>query len=127
MMSSLIVEETQDTPKIILDPTNEIFEISGRSLPENAVKFYSPVLQWLEEYAAAPNATTQFEFKLEYFNSASTKKILEIIMILEKVYLQNHGVTVVWHYSKDDELISTRGFEIKEMTELPFEVKRIDL
>jgi hypothetical protein len=123
MKNSLIIEETQDTPKIILDKSAGIFEISGRSLPENAVKFYAPVLQWIEEYAQTPKQTTHFEFKLDYFNSASTKKIFEIVVILEKLSQKNHPVTVNWYYSKDDELIKTRGLEIKEMVELPFEVK----
>lgn len=123
MKKSLIIEETHDTPKIILDKSKGVFEISGRSLPENAVKLYSPVLKWMEEYIMAPNQTTHFEFKLDYFNSASTKKIFEIITILEKLASNNLPVTVIWYHSKDDELIRNRGLEIKEMVELPFEVK----
>ncbi|MDO9186406.1 MAG: DUF1987 domain-containing protein [Bacteroidia bacterium] len=123
MKKSLIIEETHDTPKIILDKSKGVFEISGRSLPENAVKLYSPVLKWMEEYIMAPNQTTHFEFKLDYFNSASTKKIFEIITILEKLSSNNLPVTVIWYHAKDDELIRNRGLEIKEMVELPFEVK----
>lgn len=123
MKKSLIIEETHDTPKIILDKSKGVFEISGRSLPENAVKLYSPVLKWMEEYIMAPNPTTHFEFKLDYFNSASTKKIFEIITILEKLSSNNLPVTVIWYHTKDDELIRNRGLEIKEMVELPFEVK----
>lgn len=123
MKNSLIIEETHDTPKIILDKLNGVFEISGRSLPENAVKFYSPVLKWMEEYIVAPNQATRFEFKLDYFNSASTKKIFEVITILEKLSSNNLPVTVIWYHTKDDELIRNRGLEIKEMVELPFEVK----
>lgn len=123
MKKSLIIEETHDTPKIILDKSKGVFEISGRSLPENAVKFYSPVLKWMEEYIVAPNQATHFEFKLDYFNSASTKKIFEVITILEKLSSNSLPVTVIWYHTKDDELIRNRGLEIKEMVELPFEVK----
>lgn len=123
MKNSLIIEETQDTPKIVLDQSNGIFEVSGRSLPENAVKFYSPVLQWMEEYFNNPNQTTSFEFKLDYFNSASTKKIFEIITILEKLSQKNFSVIVIWYHSKDDELIKNRGQEIKEMVDIPFEIR----
>ncbi|MCE9539487.1 MAG: DUF1987 domain-containing protein [Bacteroidetes bacterium] len=123
MKNSLIIEETNDTPKIILDKLNGVFEISGRSLPENAVKFYSPVLKWMEEYIVTPNQATHFEFKLDYFNSASTKKLFEVITILEKLSSNSLPVTVIWYHTKDDELIRNRGLEIKEMVELPFEVK----
>ncbi len=122
MENILIIEETDDTPKVVLDKTNGIFEVSGRSLPENAVKFYAPVFQWLEEYIATPNETTKFIFKLDYFNSASTKKILEILIVLEKLAQKNNSVSVSWFYSREDELIKNRGLEIKEMVEVPFEV-----
>ncbi len=123
MENNLFIEETQDTPKIVLDRTNGILEISGRSLPENAVKFYLPVIQWLEEYITKPNAQTHFEFKLDYFNSSSTKKIFEIITILEKLGQNSQTVAVSWYYSKDDELIKNRGLEIMEMSAIPFEVR----
>ncbi len=123
MNNSLIIEETQDTPKIFLDRESGVFEVSGRSLPENAVKFYTPVLQWMEDYVIAPNETTHFEFKLDYYNSASTKKILEIVTVLEKLVQKNHPVLIVWYHSKEDELIKNRGLEIKEMVDVPFEVR----
>ncbi len=49
-MEILNLEGTEDTPKIILDKKNGIFEISGRSLPEDSAEFYRPVLEWIEKY-----------------------------------------------------------------------------
>lgn len=123
MKNRLVIEETHDTPKIILDKSTGIFEVSGRSLPENAVKFYAPILTWMEEYIKTPNQATHFEFKLDYFNSASTKKVFEIIIVLEKLSKKNQSVVVSWYHTKEDELIKNRGLEIKEMVELPFELK----
>lgn len=123
MENRLIIEETQDTPKVFFDKTKGVFEISGRSLPENAIKFYTPVLKWLEDYVAAPNATTCFDFKLDYFNSASTKKIYEIVSLLELLVETKTEVVIRWYYSKDDELIKSKGLEMKEMADVPFEVQ----
>lgn len=123
MKNRLVIEETHDTPKIILDKSTGVFEVSGRSLPENAVKFYAPILTWMEEYIKTPNQATHFEFKLDYFNSASTKKVFEIIIVLEKLSQKNQSVVVSWYHTKEDELIKNRGLEIKEMVELPFELK----
>ena len=122
-MKNLIIEETPDTPKVFFDKASGIFEVSGRSLPENAVKFYAPVLQWLDEYINVPNASTSFEFKLDYFNSASAKKIVEIIAILEKLSEKKLAVVINWYYSKDDELIRNRGIEMSEIAEIPFDVR----
>ena len=49
-MNILNLEGTEDTPKIILDKSNGIFEISGRSLPEDSAEFFQPVLDWLKSY-----------------------------------------------------------------------------
>ena len=43
-MIPLIIEETKSTPKIILDKDKGIFEIKGRSLPENVMFFYQKVI-----------------------------------------------------------------------------------
>src|SRR5437016_2187431 len=123
MENSLIIEETADTHKIILDNEKGVFEISGRSLPENAVTFYAPVILWLEDYINKVNQATHFTFKLDYFNSASAKKVFEIVTVLEKLVQKNYPVAVTWYHSKDDELIKNRGIEMKEMVEIPFEVK----
>jgi len=123
MEKKIILEETQDTPKIILDKENGLFEISGRSLPENAIKFFAPILNWMEDYLKSPNQLTIFEFKLDYFNSASIKSIYEIIKVLEKISKNNFQVNIIWYYVNDDELIKNRGLEIKEMLDVPFDLK----
>ena len=71
-MAVLNIESTEDTPKVIFDPANNNFELSGRSLPEDAPSFYGPMLEWLDEYyGGSPLPSTIFDFKLEYFNTAS--------------------------------------------------------
>src|SRR5687767_955381 len=82
VMDILNLEGTEDTPKIILDKKNGIMEISGRSLPEDSTEFYKPVLDWIENYANDPNSSTVFVFKLEYFNTASSKLILDLLYAL---------------------------------------------
>ena len=76
---------TDDTPNVTLDPENEIFEISGRSLPEDVAAFYEPILDWIDLYAEEALAKTVFNFKLVYFNTASSKLILDILLKLEEM------------------------------------------
>ena len=112
-------EGTEDTPKIILDRNNGIFEISGRSLPEDSAEFYQPILDWLDEYSSNPNPDTNFIFKLEYFNTASSKLILDILSKLEEIA----NTSVSWYYHEDDEDMEEAGTEFSELVELPFEFK----
>lgn len=118
-MQILNLEGTEDTPKIILDKGNGIFEISGRSLPEDSAEFFQPVLDWIDEYKESPNGSTEFMFKLEYFNTASSKLILDVLSNLEDI----EGTTVVWYYHEDDEDMQEAGEEFSELVELPFEFK----
>jgi hypothetical protein len=116
-MQIINLEGTEDTPKIILDKSNGIFEVSGRSLPEDSAEFYQPVLDWIDDYKANPNGSTEFVFKLEYFNTASSKLILDLLSQLEDI----SGVTVHWYYHEDDEDMQEAGEEFSELVEVPFE------
>ncbi|MDF9799809.1 hypothetical protein OKW21_005072 [Catalinimonas alkaloidigena] len=116
-MEILNLEGTEDTPKIILDKANGIFEISGRSLPEDSAEFYQPVLDWLETYAAEPNPSSEFVFKLEYFNTASSKLILDVLSKLEDI----SGAKIHWYFHEDDEDMEEAGQEFSELVEVDFE------
>jgi hypothetical protein len=118
-MEILNIEGTEDTPRIILDKGNGIFEISGRSLPEDCAEFYKPILEWIHTYAQEPNPATDFVFNLEYFNTASSKLLLEVLGALSEV----KGTTIYWHYQEDDEDMKEAGEEFMELTEIPFELK----
>jgi hypothetical protein len=118
-MEILKLEGTADTPNIILDKTNRIFEISGRSLPEDSAEFYRPVLEWIGRYSKEPNATTDFVFKLEYFNTSSSKLILDVLSALEEI----EGMKIEWCYPEDDEDMEEAGKEFSELVEIPFEYK----
>ncbi|GAJ23667.1 unnamed protein product, partial [marine sediment metagenome] len=100
-METIKIKGTDDTPNVILDAENEIFEISGRSLPEDVTVFYDPVLNWLNEYTETPNDKTIFSFKLVYFNTASSKLILDILMKLEEMHEAGKEVLVKWHFPDD--------------------------
>jgi hypothetical protein len=120
-METIKIQGTEDTPKIILDAENEIMEISGRSLPEDVAAFYEPVLNWLNEYAENPNKKTIFNFKLTYFNTASSKLLLDILMKLEEMHENNNDVLIRWHYPEDDEDMEEAGEEYADIVDVPFE------
>ena len=100
---------------------NNIFEISGRSLPEDVVVFYKPILEWLDEYKNDPLDKTVFNFKLEYFNTASSKLLLDVLLKLEDINNDGHEVLVKWHYPDDDEDMEEAGEEYSDIVDVPFE------
>jgi hypothetical protein len=120
-METIKIQGTEDTPKIMLDAENEIMEISGRSLPEDVSSFYEPVLNWLNEYAENPNKKTVFNFKLTYFNTASSKLLLDILMKLEEMHEKGNDVLIRWHFPEDDEDMAEAGEEYADIVDVPFE------
>lgn len=118
-MEILNLKGTEDTPTILLDSKNGIFEISGRSLPEDSAEFYRPVIEWINGYGKEAPAATEFVFKLEYFNTASSKLILDVLSALEDI----KGMKILWYFHDDDEDMEEAGQEFSELVEIPFEFK----
>lgn len=120
-MEALIKEATADTPKVHFDAQNNIFEISKMSLPEDAIEFYEPVVKWLEMYKQNPNKETVFTFKLEYFNTASSKQIIQILLLLQELS-QTSDVKIKWYYKDIDEDMETIGEEYSQVIDVKFEL-----
>ncbi len=120
-MKALLIQASTDTPKVHFDKDNNIFEISGLSLPEDAIEFYKPILSWLESYSASPNAETNFNLKLEYFNTASSKQIIQLLLFLEKLNTKS-AVKIFWHYKDIDEDMHDLGEEYSEIIKVDFEL-----
>ena len=97
-MNNVIIEPTTSTPAINFRTDGRLL-MEGRSLPENVVKFYTPLIDWAGEMTAQ---VVKFDINLEYINSASSKKILELLKVLDA----NNNIAefiVNWHYELDDE------------------------
>src|SRR5687767_1036366 len=98
-MEILKIDAKYDTPKVILDKSNNVFEITGRSIPEDATEFYAPVLKWIEDYSKSPNKNTCFVFKLDYINTSSSRVIQNILLSLKPI----GGMKIEWLYKEDDQ------------------------
>ena len=118
------IEATDETPHVILDKEAGLFEFSGKSLPEDVTLFYNPILDWLEEYGSDANEKTTVIFKLDYFNTASSKLILDILMKLEELNEEDlTEVIIEWHYDEEDEDMEEAGEEYADIVDVTFEMK----
>ena len=130
-MNAFLIDPSDFSPKVVFDPTKNIFEISGESRPENTSKFYVPLLEWLTQYQSVlywekdkvNNIPTKtFEFKLDYFNSTSAKFIMDLLMQLDKMAQEGYPILVKWFYDKRDEDMKESGEEFsKLLKKLPIE------
>ena len=118
-MISIIIEATETTPKVRLDATSGVFEMSGCSRPNDVFKFYNPIIEWLKKYAQTPNEQTVFDFNLKYFDTASSKIIHDIMVKLKEIYNLGKSVTINWHYEADDCDLKEVGIELADIVEFP--------
>lgn len=121
-MKALYIKGVDDSPRVILDKEKGLFEILGKSLPDDIKSFYEPVLNWFEEYTYDPLPETALNIRLTYFNSATSKFLLDIFMLLEEMNQKQSVVEVNWFYPYYDEDMKQTGIEFSEMLELKFNI-----
>ena len=93
-MDTITLEESSKTPYILMDSDKGIIEIKGRSIPENSVEFYKPLISWLNDYSLEEMKPTKVKFQLEYFNTSSSKCILDIFKRLEAMYRKGWDISI---------------------------------
>lgn len=108
MMEKLIKEATTHTPMADFDPSGRL-KLEGRSFPENVAKYYDPLIDFVKDLKVD---TVRFDVNLEYFNTASSKKLLDLFKHLDA---NSHINTILihWHYEEgdDDSLETAEIFE----------------
>ncbi len=124
-MNDLVIKETYETPGIKFSAKNGSLVIEGRSLPENSIKFYEPLLNALEDYSTNPADKTTVDFKLEYFNTGSSKCILTILRLLQNIHSVNENVTINWYHDEEDVEILETGEDYSRIVNIPFNIKVI--
>jgi hypothetical protein len=123
-MSNLIIDDTIKTPSIAFGQTG-MLEIKGKSIPENSIEFYKPVYEWLDNYALSPASSTELKVRLEYFNTSSSKCLLDIFRKLEAVQLSGKSnVKVSWYFDPDDEDMMEAGEDYQALVQVPFELNK---
>lgn len=126
MAESLRIEATEDTPLIDFDTSTGVFKVTGRALPEDAHDFFKPIEEWLKDYVESPLGETTVEMRIDYFNSAATRYIFNLLMCFEDIVDDEKGeVKVVWFYKEGDDMIESKGEEMSSILELPFEMKTL--
>lgn len=108
---------------VSLDPSSGTLSISGCSIPENADRFYSPLYDLVNSYCMAPAVVTMVHIRLTYFNSSSSKYLLDILKRLEDLHASEHStVQMVWHFTEGDLDMKEAGVDYASLLEFPVEL-----
>lgn len=121
-MEKYSIEGTPKTPSIHFDLNGGVLEVKGRSIPENSIEFYKPLVDALDKYAASAKPATTVNVQLEYFNTSSSKCILDVFKKLESINKSGSAVTINWHYEEDDEDMLEAGEDYQAIINVPFKM-----
>jgi hypothetical protein len=109
-MEDLFVQGTDSLPTISFKTNGEL-KITGRALPEDAITFFRPVLDWLRSFSAEE---INIEFNLDYFNTSVSKQLLDMFKIIEN-NPDNKVIKIKWMYEDGDDEMLESGEIYSEM------------
>lgn len=125
-MDPIYIEGTSKTPTVEFDAATGKIEIKGRSIPENSIEFYKPLVDWLDKYAKVAKGLVEVNMQLEYFNTSSSKCILDVFKKLENVNSSSGAEVVInWYYEEDDEDMLEAGEDYQSILKIPFKMVEI--
>ncbi|MDA3954206.1 MAG: DUF1987 domain-containing protein [Bacteroidales bacterium] len=126
-MESLEVLENHSCPNINMNAYDGKIEIRGNSMPENALSFYNPIIEWIDKYSEFPNPVTEITFQMNLLNTSSTKLFSDIFKIINKIVESGKStVNIIWYYSYGDDDIQEVGVDFKEFTKANFELVAVN-
>jgi hypothetical protein len=73
VQETLKIDGNLNRPDVNFNSVSGELWISGRSIVENAIRFYEPLVDWIEVYCENPAQITELHLKLEYFNTSTSK------------------------------------------------------
>ncbi|MGE0636335.1 MAG: DUF1987 domain-containing protein [Bacteroidia bacterium] len=117
----LKIQPTTKTPAVEFNSNAGELRISGKSIAENPADFFEPVLEKIKQYKQKPGYQTNIHIALEYFNTGSSRSLLEILQTLEPLKSTSE-VTIHWYYEKQDDDMLEIGNDFSEIVKLQFKM-----
>ncbi len=127
-MEDIKIEGTPKTPEVEFKADEGKMLIKGRSIPENSIEFYKPLIDWIENYGneVEDEKPTEVNMQLEYFNTSSSKCILDVFKKLEEIKKKGKDITINWYYEEDDEDMLEAGEDYQAIIDIPFKMIEVE-
>lgn len=122
MQKDLKIENTKTTPGVDFSYESGKCLIQGESYPEDSFEFFNPLRAWIKE-RINEKKPLELSFRMIYFNTSSSKAIMDILDDLQEYYKNGGNVKVNWYFEKGDEDIEVTGKEMFMDITLPYEIK----
>jgi hypothetical protein len=117
-----IREDEYDKPFVHFKADSGECEIAGESFPEKTAEFYDKLVSWLKQYMEEIKGPIDLSIRLSYFNTSSSKRILEILILLQKYSETGGEVGCRWHYDPEDLDMEEDIEDLKVISKLSLEM-----
>ncbi|MGY8917938.1 MAG: DUF1987 domain-containing protein [Flavobacteriales bacterium] len=121
-MENIIITGTNKTPEVTFLANTRSMSLSGRSIPENSIEFYSSLILWADELCSSEGAV-EVNINLEYFNTSSSKCLMDL---LKRIESSDVDACVNCYYEEDDEDMLEAGEDYDAIIEIPFKLIKTD-
>ena len=121
-MENIALEATAKTPEVNFNSEASELTIKGRSIPENSIEFYKPLMDWISDYLKLSPTKTTLHIQLEYFNTSTSKCLLDLFKALEPLSKNGKELIINWYCDADDEDMMEAGEDYEAITSLKFNV-----
>lgn len=104
-MENLVIKGSRDIffiPSINFNAQTGICELSGESYLEDTRTFYSKLLEWFTQYINEIRNPITMNIRLTYFNTSSSRSLLDILNKLRNYKEYGGDVTINWYYNEEN-------------------------
>jgi len=108
-MNEIHFPATNSTPYVNFVDNRKLV-IRGRSISENEITFYKPIIVWASMLQVK---LLEVDVNLEYVNSRSSKKLFQLFKVMD-VNPDIKTLIINWHYDEGDEDALLKGQVFQE-------------
>ncbi|MDR3000087.1 MAG: DUF1987 domain-containing protein [Fibromonadaceae bacterium] len=107
-------QSATSTPYVLIDEKKSYMKLEGRCFYENVAEFFKEVNDWLDAYLVTDFGTFTFDCAINYFNSSTTKLLLNMLFKMDKYSSAENQVIVNWITTEDNEIMIECGEDFAE-------------
>ena len=112
-MQAIKSAPTDNTPEVIFNPQHNTLFIAGECYPENPVLFFQPLIGAIQAHVESRLPPKFYaRIRLSYVNSASTKSMRHLFMVLNEAAHAGCAVDIDWEYDEADDAIQDLGEDL---------------
>lgn len=127
-MFKLEKEKTLSTPHIVVDEARGYMMFEGESFPENVISFYADITDWIYDYLKSDFQAFTFDCRLVYFNSSTSKFLLNMFAAMDEAAARGKRIIVNWTCdSKNEIIIECAESFAEDFQNLKFRIMRKDM